>query len=108
MPVTRTSAGNCSAMVTAEAAPKPVMMTMEMVCRMVTSVRLMPTCNRPKLGHAHSIEAMANAIRTGRRPTRSASLPAKGNSTSDTPTEITPASNVSRIDMPVIRWTCEG
>jgi len=47
-------------MVTAETAPKPVMMTVNMVCRMVNSVGLIPTCNRPKLGHAHRTEATAN------------------------------------------------
>ncbi|MNK93006.1 hypothetical protein D3C87_1131490 [compost metagenome] len=92
-------------MVTADAAPKPVMITIDTVWINVTSSRLMPVCNSPKLGQAQRIEAMAKAINTGRRPTRSASLPANGSSTSDTPTEITPASNVSRIDMPVIKCT---
>ncbi|WP_205017974.1 hypothetical protein [Pseudomonas arsenicoxydans] len=72
------------------------MMTIETVWIRVTSIRLMPTCSSPKLGQAHRIEAIAKAISTGRRPTRSASLPVNGSNTSDTPTEITPASKVSR------------
>ncbi|MNG31991.1 hypothetical protein D3C84_1178980 [compost metagenome] len=54
------------------------------------------------------MEAAAKPISSGRRPMRSASMPAKGISSNDTVTAITPASNVSRMDMPVTRWTWDG
>ncbi|MNW20657.1 hypothetical protein D3C71_2211460 [compost metagenome] len=68
----------------------------------------MPSCSSAKLGQAHNAAQAAKAISTGRRPTRSASMPAKGINSNDTPTAMAPASSVSRIDMPVTRCTCDG